>query len=206
MQLDHVDIFYSHRFDPQTPLEETLGALSDAVKQGKALYAGISAAYKAEETRKAAAILRSLGSPCLIHQPSYSMLNRWVEGGLTKALEEERIGCIAFSPLAQGLLTNRYLKGIPRDSRASKPHGFLKKEKITPEILKTIGALNEIAGKRGQTLAEMAVAWILRDPVITTVLIGASKVSQVEDNVAALRNLAFSQDELAAIDQLCPVA
>lgn len=205
MGLDYVDIFYSHRFDPQTPLKETMGALHDIVRSGKALYAGISS-YKPQETRLAASILKSLGTPCLIHQPSYSMLNRWIEGGLTTALEEEQIGCIAFSPLAQGLLSDRYLKGIPKGSRASKPHGFLKKERITPEVLEKVGKLNDLALKRGQSLAQMAVAWILRKPVITSVLVGASSVRQIEDNVGALKNLSFTSEELAAIDRLCPAA
>ena len=205
LQLDYVDIFYSHRFDPDTPIEETMAALDSAVRQGKALYAGISS-YKPQETKKAAAILRALGTPCLIHQPRYSMLDRWIEEGLTDVLEQEKIGAIAYSPLAQGLLSNRYLKGIPKDSRVSKPHGFLKKDRITPEMVARISALNEIAAKRGQTLAEMAVAWILRKPVVASVLVGASKVSQIEDNVAALKNLVFSPGELEEIDMLCPRA
>lgn len=204
MKLDYVDIFYSHRPDPNTPLEETMGALDAVVKQGKALYVGISS-YKPEETRRAAAILKTMGTPCLIHQPSYSILNRWIENGLTDTLLQEGIGCIPFSPLAQGLLSDKYLKGIPKGSRASKPHGFLKKERITPEILAKVSALNEIAQKRGQTLAQMAVAWILRLPVITSVLIGASRVSQIEDCVKSLDNLSFSGEELAQIDQVAPI-
>jgi L-glyceraldehyde 3-phosphate reductase len=202
--LDYVDIFYSHRFDPQTPLEETMGALDAIVRSGKALYAGISAAYKAGETKKAAAVLRAMGTPCLIHQPSYSMLNRWIEGELTDALEQEGVGCIVFSPLAQGLLTDKYLKGIPKGSRASKPWGFLKKEKITPEILEKMRQLNDMAKKRSQTLAQMALAWILRKPVITSVLVGASSPAQIEDSTGALKNLDFSGEELAAIDRICP--
>ncbi len=206
MGLDYVDIFYSHRFDPNTPLEETMAALDTIVKQGKALYVGISSGYNAVEAGKAFGILRSLGTPCLIQQPSYSILNRSIETGLLNVLEQEQVGCIVFSPLAQGLLSNRYLKGIPKGSRASKPHGFLKKERITPEIMAKVNLLNQIALKRGQTLAEMAVAWILRTQVITSVLVGASRVSQIEDNVKALENLVFSHEELEAIDSICPVA
>jgi len=201
MGLEYVDIFYSHRPDPETPLEETMAALDHAVRQGKALYVGISS-YSPEETRQAAAILRELGTPCLIHQPSYSMFRRWVEDGLLDVLEEEGIGCIAFSPLAQGLLTNKYLGGVPEDSRAAKPHGFLKRDQITEERLSQVRRLNEIAQNRGQTLAQMAIAWVLRHPGMTSALIGASRVSQVEDNVAALSNLDFSADELAAIEAI----
>ncbi|MDI9546144.1 MAG: L-glyceraldehyde 3-phosphate reductase [Chloroflexota bacterium] len=201
MGLEYVDIFYSHRPDPETPLEETMAALDHAVRQGKALYVGISS-YSPEETRQAAAILRELGTPCLIHQPSYSMFRRWVEDGLLDVLEEEGIGCIAFSPLAQGLLTNKYLGGVPEDSRAAKPHGFLKRDQITEERLSQVRRLNEIAQNRGQTLAQMAIAWVLRHPGMTSALIGASRVSQVEDNVAALNNLDFSADELAAIEAI----
>lgn len=202
MGLDYVDIFYHHRPDPETPLEETMSALDQAVRQGKALYAGISN-YKPEPTRSAARILRELGTPCLIHQPVYNMFNRWVEDGLLKTLEDEGIGCIAFSPLAQGLLTDRYLKGIPADSRAGKPHGFLKREHVTEDVLGKVRALNELAVRRGQTLAQMALAWILRHAAVTSVLIGASRVSQLESNVAALRNPAFSADELRDIDSIC---
>jgi L-glyceraldehyde 3-phosphate reductase len=199
MGLDYVDIFYHHRPDPETPLEETMGALDHVVRQGKALYVGISS-YKPEETRRAAGILRGLGTPCLIHQPSYNMLNRWIEQGLLDVLKEEGIGCIAFSPLAQGLLTDRYLDGIPADSRAAKPHGFLKREGITEEKLAKVRKLGELAKARRQTLAQMALAWVLRHPGMTSALVGASRVSQVEDNVATLKNVAFTNDELEAID------
>jgi L-glyceraldehyde 3-phosphate reductase len=199
MGLDYVDIFYHHRPDPETPLEETMSALDHIVRQGKALYAGISS-YKPEQTRQAARILRELGTPCLIHQPSYSMFNRWVEDGLLTVLEEEGIGCIVFSPLAQGLLTDRYLSGIPKDSRAAKPYSFLKPEQVTEEKLAKVRKLNEIARARDQTLAQMAIAWVLRHAAATSALIGASKVSQIEDGVAALKNLKFAQEELQAID------
>jgi L-glyceraldehyde 3-phosphate reductase len=199
--LDRVDIFYSHRFDPGTPMEETMGALDYAVRSGRALYAGISS-YGPEQTRQAAALLRSLGTPCLIHQPSYSMLNRWVEEGLLDTLATEGIGCIAFSPLAQGLLTNRYLEGIPEDSRAAKPHGFLKREQVTPEKVQTVCQLNELAAARGQTLAQMAIAWVLRHPGMTSALIGASRLAQIKDCLGALQNLVFSTAELARIDAL----
>ncbi|HOF87918.1 MAG TPA: aldo/keto reductase, partial [Armatimonadota bacterium] len=201
MGLDYVDIFYSHRPDPNTPLEETMGALDAAVRQGKAIYVGLSN-YSAEQTKEAAAILRGLGTPCLIHQPSYSIINRWVENGLLDVLGEEGIGGIAFCPLAQGLLTARYLGGIPEDSRAAKPHGFLKRETVTPELVAKLQALNAVAADRGQTLAQMALAWTLRDPRITSALIGASKVAQLEENVKALDNLAFSAEELARIDAI----
>ena len=199
--LDYVDIFYSHRFDPNTPLDETLSALDTAVKQGKAIYAGISN-YKPEQTVEAAKILRNLGTPCLIHQPRYSMFDRWVEDGLLDVLGKEGIGCICFSPLAQGLLTDKYLKGIPKDSRAAKPHGFLKREQITEAVEKKVAALNELAKKRGQSLAQMALAWVLRDKRVTTVLIGASKVKQLEQNAAALDNLQFADDELNQIEKI----
>jgi L-glyceraldehyde 3-phosphate reductase len=176
-----------------------MGALDHVVRQGKALYVGISS-YKPEETRRAAGILRGLGTPCLIHQPSYNMLNRWIEQGLLDVLKEEGIGCIAFSPLAQGLLTDRYLDGIPADSRAAKPHGFLKREGITEEKLAKVRKLGELAKARRQTLAQMALAWVLRHPGMTSALVGASRVSQVEDNVATLKSLAFTNDELEAID------
>jgi L-glyceraldehyde 3-phosphate reductase len=198
MGLDYVDIFYSHRFDPDTPLEETMGALDTAVRQGKALYAGISS-YSAEKTREAAAILRDLGTPLLIHQPSYSLLNRWIEDGLLDALEEVGAGCIVFSPLAQGMLSTKYLDGIPEGSRASRPSP-LSPSMITDESLAKIRALNEIAAARGQTLAQMAIAWTLRDPRVTSALPGASSVEQVEENVAALDQLDFSDEELAEID------
>jgi L-glyceraldehyde 3-phosphate reductase len=199
MRLDYVDIFYSHRFDPETPLEETMGALDSAVRSGKALYAGISS-YSAEKTREAAAILRSLGTPLLIHQPSYSMLNRWIEADVLDALGELGIGCIAFSPLAQGMLTSKYLGGIPEGSRASWPSS-LSPHLLTDEALDNIRALNEIAGARGQTLAQMAIAWVLRDERVTSALIGASSVEQLEDNVATLDRLGFTSDELAEIDR-----
>ncbi|MFH1371398.1 MAG: L-glyceraldehyde 3-phosphate reductase [Planctomycetota bacterium] len=197
--LDYVDIFYSHRFDPNTPLDETMSAIDTAVKQGKAIYAGISN-YKPEQTTEAAKILRRLGPPCLIHQPRYSMFDRWVEDGLLDVLEKEGIGCICFSPLAQGLLTDKYLKGIPKNSRAAKPWGFLKREQITEAVLKKISALNDIAKQRDQTLAQMALAWVLKDKRITSVLVGASKVEQLEQNIACLNNLQFSANELARID------
>jgi L-glyceraldehyde 3-phosphate reductase len=199
MKLDYVDLFYSHRFDPDTPLEETMGALDTAVRQGKTLYVGISS-YSAEKTREAAAILRELGTPCVIHQPSYSMLNRWIEPDLLDALGELGIGCIVFSPLAQGMLTDKYLDGIPEGSRASR-ESSLSPDLLTPEALEKIRALNEIAGRRGQSLAQMAVAWVLRDERITSALVGASSVEQLEANVAALENLDFSPDELAEIDK-----
>lgn len=199
MGLDYVDIFYSHRPDPETPLEETMAALDHVVRQGKALYIGISS-YSAEMTAKASAILKSLGTPCLIHQPSYSILNRWIEDGLLDVLGEEGIGCIAFCPLAQGLLTSRYLTGIPEDSRAAKPTGFLSSNSVNEETMAKVRKLNDIAASRGQSLAQMALAWVLRDPRVTSALIGASRVEQIEENVAALGNLEFSTDELAAID------
>ena len=201
MGLEYVDIFYSHRPDPNTPLEETMGALDQIVKGGKALYAGISS-YSAEQTRQAVQILKRSGTACLIHQPRYSMFDRWVEPDLIPVLREEGIGGIAFSPLAQGLLTDRYLHGIPEDSRANKPHGFLKREQITEEKLSQIRRLNEIANKRGQTLAQMALAWVLRHPEMTSALIGASRVSQIEDAVSALNNLDFGKEELESIDRV----
>lgn len=198
MGLDYVDIFYHHRPDPETPMEESLGALDTAVRSGRALYAGISA-YNARQTAEAIAILRQLGTPCLIHQPKYSLFVREPERGLFDVLEKEGVGAIVFSPLAQGLLSDRYLKGIPADSRAARDF-FLKKKDISPATLAKVNALNEIAHRRGQTLAEMAVAWVLRDPRVTSALVGTSKVSQVNDNVAALKNLQFSTEELQAID------
>jgi L-glyceraldehyde 3-phosphate reductase len=197
MGLDYVDIFYSHRFDPDTPLEETLGALDTAVKQGKALYAGISS-YSAARTRDAVSILSELGTPLLIHQPSYSLVNRWIEDELLGVLEEEGVGCIVFSPLAQGLLTDRYLDGIPEGSRASKGT-FFDPDWLTEDNLAHVRALNEIAESRGQSLAQMAVAWVLRDPRVTSALIGASSVRQLDDNLAALDRLDFAGDELDAI-------
>jgi L-glyceraldehyde 3-phosphate reductase len=200
MGLPYVDIFYSHRADPDTPLEETMGALDTAVRQGKALYAGISS-YSPERTRQAAEILRGLGTPLLIHQPSYSMLNRWIEeDGLLEVLQEEGVGCIVFSPLAQGLLTDRYLDGIPEGSRASRP-GTMDQDQLNEATLDKVRALNDLAGRRGQSLAQMAIAWTLRDPRVTSALVGASSVAQLEANVAALDNLEFSDDELAEIDR-----
>lgn len=201
MGLEYVDIFYSHRPDPETPLEETMGALDYIVRSGRALYAGISS-YTPEQTQRAAAILRELGTPCLIHQPSYNMFNRWVEDGLLDVLADEGMGAIVFSPLAQGLLTARYLDGIPEDSRAAKPWGFLKARNITPDKLQKVAQLNDLARERGQTLAEMAIAWILRQPVITSVLVGASSPAQIEDNVGALANLSLSEDELNTIEEI----
>ena len=233
MGLDYVDIFYSHRPDPQTPVEETMSALDQAVRSGKALYAGISS-YNAHETEEATKILRELGTPCLIHQPRYSMFQRWIEHSATKpespastgaalsnqdkiqrllqtiqskrslldVLDAEGVGCIAFCPLAQGLLTNRYLEGIPSDSRASKPHGFLKPNDIDEHRLKQVRALDQLARERGQALAQMALAWVLRDPRVTSALIGASRVEQIEQNVAALANLKFSAEELRKIDEV----
>jgi L-glyceraldehyde 3-phosphate reductase len=199
--LDYVDIFYSHRFDPDTPLEETMGALSAAVQQGKALYAGISS-YSAAKTREAAALLRELKVPCLIHQPSYNMLNRWIERGLLDTLESEGIGCIAFTALAQGVLTNKYLGGIPADSRVNRPGGgSLLGQHLSEENLARVRALDHIARARGQTLAQMALAWVLRDPRVTSTLIGASSAEQIRENVGALANLHFLDDELAAIDK-----
>jgi len=199
--LEYVDIFYSHRFDPETPLEETMGALSHAVRSGKALYAGISS-YDAARTREAARILRSLGTPCLIHQPVYNMFNRWVEPELLDVLETEGIGCIAFSPLAQGLLTDRYLHGIREDSRAGKPQGFLRPQHLTPEKLHRVTRLNEIAQKRGQSLAQMAVTWVLRRPAVTSALIGASRIAQIEQCVAAASAPSLTAEELGAIDAI----
>ena len=199
MGLDYVDIFYSHRRDPGTPMEETLGALDTAVRQGKALYAGISS-YSAERTAEAAGILRDLGTPLLIHQPSYSMLNRWIERGLLDVLGDEGVGCITFSPLAQGMLTDRYLGGIPADSRASR-NGSLSPDMLTDQALEKIRALDALAKGRGQTLAQMALAWTLRDPRVTSTLVGASSVAQLEANVGALDRRDFSTDELAEIDR-----
>ncbi|HXR26341.1 MAG TPA: L-glyceraldehyde 3-phosphate reductase [Candidatus Baltobacteraceae bacterium] len=197
--LEYVDIFYSHRVDPETPLEETMGALDSAVRQGKALYVGISS-YSAARTREAAAILRGLGTRLVIHQPSYSMLNRWIEADLLDVLAEERVGAIAFSPLAQGLLTSRYLKGIPTDSRAARG-GLFTEDLLSPANLARVRALGAIADRRGQTLAQMAIAWTLRDARVASALIGASSVAQLDENLAALEHLAFTPDELAEIDR-----
>jgi len=201
LRLDYVDIFYSHRPDPDTPLAETMGALAHAVRSGKALYVGLSN-YNAEQTRRAAALLRDLGVPCLIHQPKYHLFERWIERGLTQVLQDEGIGGIAFCPLAQGLLTNRYLAGIPADSRAGRDPRFLKPEHITTDKLARLRRLDDIARARGQSLAQMSLAWVLRQPTITSALIGASKVAQLEENIAALRRLDFSAAELTAIDRI----
>ncbi len=201
MGLDYVDIYYSHRPDPDTPMEETMMALDQAVRQGKALYVGISS-YSPEQTRHAAEILKQLGTPCLIHQPSYSLLDRWVENGLLDTLEELGMGCIAFSPLKQGLLSNRYLEGIPADSRAAKPAGFLSKDQVNPETIDKVRRLDEIARNRGQSLAQMALSWLLRDGRITSVIIGASSTGQLEDNLQALNSPGFDQEELRRIDEV----
>ena len=200
MGLDYVDIFYSHRPDPKTPLEETMGALHTAVESGRALYAGISS-YSAARTRQAADVLRQMGTPLLVHQPSYSMFNRWIEGGLLDVLEEVGAGCVVFSPLAQGLLTDKYLGGVPEGSRGSRP-GSLPRELLEPETLERVRGLNDIARERGQTLAQLALAWVLRDPRVTTALIGASSVRQLEDNVAAVTAPPLTDSELAQIDRL----
>ena len=200
MGLEYVDIFYSHRFDPDTPLEETLGAVATAVQAGKALYAGISS-YSARKTTEASRILRQMGVPCLIHQPSYSLLNRWIEEALLDVLGAEGIGCIVFSPLAQGMLTDKYLRGIPSESRAVKASHYLPAEFLSEENLGKVRGLNEIARNRGQTLAQMALSWCLRDPRVTTVLIGASRPEQIDENVAALKSPEFSPEELAEIDK-----
>jgi L-glyceraldehyde 3-phosphate reductase len=199
LRLDYVDVFYSHRPDPETPLEETMAALDQAVRQGKALYAGISN-YPADRTAEAASILRRLGTPCLIHQPRYSMFDRWIEGGLTEVLQREGIGCIAFSPLAQGLLTDRYLRGIPEGSRAGKPHGFLRREEVTPKRVEKARRLGEIARERGQSLAQMALRWVLRRPVVTSALIGASSVRQLDENLDSLAAPELGSEELSRID------
>jgi L-glyceraldehyde 3-phosphate reductase len=198
MGLDYVDIFYSHRVDPDTPLDETMGALDTAVRQGKALYAGISS-YPPETTAKAAAILRDLGTPCVIHQPSYSLLNRWIEGGLLDTLGDLGIGCIAFSPLAQGMLTDKYLGGVPPDSRAAKGGSF-RQGFLEPEILSHVRVLNGIAQRRGQSLAQMAIAWVLRDPRVTSALVGARNVAQLDNSLDALKTPDFTAEELAEID------
>jgi L-glyceraldehyde 3-phosphate reductase len=199
MGLDYVDIFYSHRFDPDTPLEETMGALDTAVRSGRALYAGISS-YSPERTREAVEILKSLGTPLLIHQPSYSMLNRWIEHGLLDVLGETGVGCIAFSPLAQGILTNKYLNGVPTDSRAAR-NTSLSTDMLNESTIEHVRALNAMAGERGQSLAQMALSWALRDPRVTSVLIGASSVAQLDDSLGALDRLDFTEDELARIDK-----
>ena len=201
MGLDYVDIFYHHRPDADTPLEETMMALEHIVRQGKALYIGLSN-YGPEEASDAIQILRQLGTPCLIHQPRYSMLDRWVEDGLLDLLEQEEVGCIPFSPLAEGLLTNKYVKGIPADSRAAKSHGALQKDQLTPERLDQIRRLDKLARQRGQTLAQLALAWLLKDPRVTSVLIGASRPAQIEDALLALNNLSFETPELEAIDAI----
>lgn len=201
MGLEYVDIFYHHRPDPDTPLEETMGALDQVVRSGKALYVGISN-YPADRTREAAKMLKALGTPCVIHQPRYSLFDRWVEGGLLDVLREEGIGGIAFSPLEQGLLSDKYLSGIPSDSRASKAHGYLRPEQVTDDKLEKVRALNEFAQARGQTLAQMALAWVLRHPEITSALIGASRVGQIDDAVGALERLGFADDELRSIEAI----
>jgi L-glyceraldehyde 3-phosphate reductase len=200
MRLDYVDIFYSHRFDPDTPLEETMGALASAVRQGKALYAGISS-YSAKKTREAAALLKAMGVPCLLSQPSYSLLNRWIEEDLLDTLRDEGIGCIVFSPLAQGLLSGKYLGGVPAGSRKDRGLASFRENYLAPETLERIRHLKEIADRRGQTLAQMALAWVLRPPQVASALIGASRVAQLEENAAALKRLDFTPDELAEIDR-----
>ena len=201
MGLDYVDIFYSHRPDPNTPIEETMGALADIVRQGKALYVGISN-YDDQQTAAALAVLKEHRVPCLIHQPKYSLLERWVEPKLLPLLEKEGVGVIAFSPLAQGLLTNRYLNGIPENSRAAKSTGYLQRDQVTNEVICKVKQLNEVASKRGQTLAEMALAWLLKDPRVTSVLIGASSVTQLMDNLKSRDNTNFSQEEIETIDNI----
>jgi L-glyceraldehyde 3-phosphate reductase len=201
MQVDYVDVFYSHRPDPHTPVEETMTALDYVVRQGKALYVGISN-YNAEQTETAVNILKSLGTPCIIHQPKYSMFERTPEKGLLDVLEKHGVGCIPFSPLAQGMLTDRYLEGIPSDSRAAKEHGFLKTNEITTDKLVKIKKLNELAEKRGQLLSQMAIAWLMKKPVITSVLIGVSSVEQLDANLGSLENISFSEQELAEIEKI----
>jgi L-glyceraldehyde 3-phosphate reductase len=201
MGLDYVDIFYHHRPDPETPLEETMGALDLTVRQGKALYVGISN-YAAPEAEKAIQILKDLGTPCLIHQPKYSMLERWVEGGLLDLLENEGVGCIPFSPLAQGMLTSKYLKDIPKDSRAAKSTGHLQESQITEAALKQVRALNDLAAERNQSLAQMALAWLLKDRRVTSVLVGASKPEQLAESLKCMDNLAFSPEELSKIENI----
>ena len=201
MGLEYVDIFYHHRPDPETPIEETMGALDQIVRSGKALYAGISS-YNGQQSQQALNILKGLGTPCLIHQPVYNMLNRWIEKDLLSLLEKKGVGCIVFSPLAQGLLTDKYLNGIPADSRAAKPSGYLQQERITEEVLQKVRELNNIAQNRNQTLAQLAIAWILRNSAITSALIGTSKVGQIEEILAVLKNLEMSDEELKKIDQI----
>lgn len=201
MDLDYVDIFYHHRPDPETPLEETMSALDLIVKQGKALYVGISN-YKTDQAAKAIALLKELGTPCVIHQPKYSMYERWIEGGLLDLLGNEGVGCIPFSPLAQGMLTNKYLKGIPEDSRAAKAHGFLQKDQITPERLAQLNKLNDLAKVREQSIAQMALSWVLRDERITSVLVGASKPEQLADSLKCLDHTHFDKDELDQIEKI----
>lgn len=199
--LDYVDVFYHHRPDPDTPLEETLGALAHIVRSGKALYAGISS-YPPELTLRAAVLLREMGTPCLVHQPKYSMLHRSIEEGLLEVLSEQGIGCVVFSPLAQGLLTGRYLAGVPGDSRAAKPHGFLRPEQVTEAVLAKVRRLNELARTRGQSLAQLAIAWVLRHPQVTSAIVGTSRQAQLDDVLGALSRLALSADELAQIDRI----
>nr|WP_294901403.1 L-glyceraldehyde 3-phosphate reductase [uncultured Pedobacter sp.] len=201
MNLDYVDIFYHHRPDPETPLEETMGALDLIVRQGKALYVGLSN-YKTPEFKNAVKILQDLGTPCIIHQPKYSMFERWVEESLLDALEENHVGCIPFSPLAQGLLTDKYLKGVPEDSRWAKPHGFLNEQYATADKIEKVKQLNEIAEERGQTLAQMAIAWLLKDDRVTSVLVGASKPAQLTDSLKSLDNIIFEENELRAIEDI----
>lgn len=201
MGLEYVDIFYHHRPDPETPLEETMGALAHIVRSGKALYVGISS-YSSKETRLAVDVLHTLGTPCLVHQPSYNMLDRWIEGGLLDTLAAEGIGCVVYSPLAQGILTDRYLDGIPEDSRAAKLHSTLGKEGVCEEVISKVRRLSQIAKERGQSMAQMALAWNLRHPVITSLLVGASRPAQIDDDIGALQNLTFSEDELIAIDRI----
>ncbi len=201
MGLDYVDIFYSHRYDPETPLEETMGALDTIVRSGRALYVGISS-YGPKHTREAARILKEMGTPCLIHQPKYSMFDRWIEHGLTDVLEEEEMGCIPFSPLAQGMLTNKYLNGIPAESRAAKEHGFLRPDALTMERVDQIRLLNDMAAERGQTLAQMALQWVARIPAVTSVLIGASRVDHIDDALGILEAPEFSESELQSIERI----
>lgn len=201
MGLEYVDIFYHHRPDPDTPLEETLGALDQIVRSGKARYAGLSS-YPAELTRRAARMLKALGTPCLVHQPKYNMFNRWIEDGLLDVLAEQGIGCVVFSPLAQGLLTDRYLNGIPEDSRAAKPHGFLKREHVSAPVVGKVRRLNELARAREQSLAQLALAWVLRHPTVTAALIGASRPRHIDDALGALRRLSFTAEELEGIDRI----
>jgi L-glyceraldehyde 3-phosphate reductase len=201
MGLDYVDIFYHHRPDPDTPMEETMSALDQIVRSGKALYVGVSS-YTADQTREASSLLNSLGTRCLIHQPRYSMFDRWIEDGLLTVLKEEGIGCIVFSPLAQGLLTDKYLNGIPADSRAAKPHGFLRPEQITDDKIGKVRRLQEVAAARGQRLSQMAVAWVLRHSEVTSALIGASRLAHIDDAVGALQKLSFSSEELQTIEQI----